>query len=230
MLIAKETALHALWECSVAQGVWAESIRKLQKGVGGQSDVLQLAEELLNKLTQGEFELFLVQVWLLWNQRNSITHGGGAQEPTPLVRRAVEFLEEFKEAQQHLVVHSTVMRSATWTAPLENCFKLNFDAAIFKDINASGFGVVIRNEMGEVMAALARKGPLVHDSEEAEVLACRKALEFVVDTGFVELILEGDNVTVMQTLEASRSTLSCLGHLAVWRFPMSQIGFTCHIC
>ena len=110
------------------------------------------------------------------------------------MRRAGELLEEFMEAQQRLAVHSTVMRSATWTAPPENCFKLNFNAAIFKDINASGFGVVIRNELGEVMVALAAKGPPVHDSEEAEVLACWKALEIEVDSGFAELILEGEQL------------------------------------
>ena len=156
---------------------------------------------------------YSVQAWLLWNQRNPVTHGGGIQEPSRLVRRAVKLLEEFEEAQQLLGVQTTVTKSATWTTPPENCYKLNFDAAIFKDINASGFSVVIRNERGEVMAALAAKGPPVHDSEEAEVLACRTALEFAVDAGFAGLILEGDNVTVVRNLEALRGILSCLGHL-----------------
>lgn len=55
------------------------------------------------------------------------------------------------------------------------------------------------------MVALAAKGPPIFDSEEAEVLACQKALEFAVDSGFAELILEGDSVTVIETLEASRT-------------------------
>ena len=63
------------------------------------------------------------------------------------------------------------------------------------------------------MATLAAKGPPVHDSEEAKVLPCRKALEFIVDASFAEMVLEGDNITVMRNLEASRDTLSRLGHL-----------------
>ena len=51
-------------------------------------------------------------------------------------------------------------------------FKVNVDAAVFSEINASGFGVVVRNERAEVMASLVAKGPSVQDSEEAEVLAC----------------------------------------------------------
>ena len=43
------------------------------------------------------------------------------------------------------------------------------------------------------MAAMAAKSPEVFCSEEAELLACRKAIEFAVDTGFSELVIEGDN-------------------------------------
>ena len=60
---------------------------------------------------------------------------------------------------------------------------------------------------------MTAKGPSVSNSEEVEVLASRKALEFAVDSGFVELIMEGDNATVMQTIACSQATLSHLGHL-----------------
>lgn len=59
-----------------------------------------------------------------------------------------------------------------WSPPPRCYFKLNFYAAVFNDINASGFGVVIRNDMREVMVSLSARGPQVVDSEEAEVLAC----------------------------------------------------------
>ena len=75
--------------------------------------------------------------------------------------------------------------------------------AIFNDINSSDFGIIICNKLGEVMAAMTVKGPLVSDSEEAEVLVCRKGLEFALDSGFVELIMKGDNATIMQTIACS---------------------------
>ena len=52
---------------------------------------------------------------------------------------------------------------------------------------------MIRKEKGEVMATLATKGGAVRDSEEVEVLACRKALKFAIDVGFMDIILEGDS-------------------------------------
>ena len=71
-------------------------------------------------------------------------------------------------------------------------YKLNFDATVFNDISASGVGVVIRNVGGQVMAVMSSRGPVVSDSEEVEVLACRRALEFAIDAGFADLVVEGD--------------------------------------
>ena len=73
--IAPEIGIHALWECGVAQDAWANSFMSLQKFVGGQCDSVQLFEELLDCLSMEDFELFLVQAWLIWNQRNRSSMG-----------------------------------------------------------------------------------------------------------------------------------------------------------
>ena len=86
--------------------------------------------------------------------------------------------------------------------------KVNVDAIVFSDINALQIGVVVRNERGEVMASLAAKGPSVQDSEEVEVMACQKELQFGVDAGFTELVLEGGNNSVMMSITSIRSNRS----------------------
>ncbi|XP_075662942.1 uncharacterized protein LOC142632422 [Castanea sativa] len=166
-----ETTIHALCECGAAQDV---------------------SEDVL--------ELFLVQGWLIWHQRNRVVHGGSLQEPGRFNVRASSFLEEYKEAQSQLAVPVTIGHLQSWLPPEGMIFKLNFDAAIFMDALASGVGVIIWNEMGEVMAVLSSRGNAVMDSEEAEVLACRQAMEFAIDAGFADLIVEGDNSTVMKSI------------------------------
>ena len=135
------------------------------------------------------------------------------QDPSRLVKRAGEFLDEFKQSQAQLAVSTVNARSSNWSPPSRSNFKLNFDAAIFQDYKATGFGAVIRNNEGEVMAALSARGPPVQDSEEAEVLACKKALEFSVDVGFTDIVLEGDNSVIMAAISSSRLIHSRLGHL-----------------
>ena len=59
---------------------------------------------------------------------------------------------------------------------------------------------MVRNGNGKVMAAISAKGGAVRDSEEVEMLASCKALEFAIDAGFLEVILEGNNARVMKTV------------------------------
>ena len=50
-------------------------------------------------------------------------------------------------------------------------------------------------------------------SEEAEVLACWRALEFAVEARFIELVLKGDNNTVMESITSPQPNMSRLGHV-----------------
>ncbi|XP_075658885.1 uncharacterized protein LOC142628727 [Castanea sativa] len=97
--------------------------------------------------------------------------------------------------------------------PPSSVYKLNFDAAVFSDLDRTGVGAIIRDEHGQVMAAMTASGPPVRSSMEAELLACRRSLEFVVDAGFNKLIIEGDNVNVMQAISSTKIDCSLLGYV-----------------
>ena len=45
--------LHILWECGVAQDVWASSNIGLQKQATSQVDMVQLLEDLLDRISGG---------------------------------------------------------------------------------------------------------------------------------------------------------------------------------
>ena len=78
-----------------ARDVWVGSKGRLQKCVGGQAT---------DRLTSEELEIILVQCWIIWNQRNSVLHGGILQDPSQLVQRVANLLEEYKEAQGQLAI------------------------------------------------------------------------------------------------------------------------------
>jgi len=103
-----ESTIHVLWECAATQNVWASSVKILQKGCTGQNDLLHLLEYLLDPLSLEEVEVFLIHAWLIWNRHNSVIHGGRFIDPVTFNQRAVEYLEEYKHAQQQLHVE-TVM-------------------------------------------------------------------------------------------------------------------------
>ena len=143
-----------------------------------------------------------------------MVYGGKLKDPRWLNKRAKEFLEDFHHALGQLRIPVIRPGDNVWHPPPESAFKLNFDAVIFLELNCSRVGAMIRNERGEVMAAMSARGPQVVDtSEEAEILACRMAMEFVREAGFTELVIEGDNVNVMKSVSASGADQSRLGHI-----------------
>lgn len=82
--------------------MWASSVKILQKECTGQNDLLHLLEYLLNQLSLEEVEVFFTQAWLIWNRRNSVIHGGKFIDLGTINQRVVEYLEEYKHAQQQL--------------------------------------------------------------------------------------------------------------------------------
>ena len=87
----------------------------------------------MNRVPREELEHFLVQVWMIWNQRNAVVHGGQLKELGWLNRRAEEFLDEYRKTQVTLMVTNTPSGSCVWRAPPLEEYKMNFDAAVFFD-------------------------------------------------------------------------------------------------
>ncbi|KAL4600852.1 hypothetical protein ACB092_11G229600 [Castanea dentata] len=178
-----EIAIHAIRECRAAQDVWAGSITSPQTWSTNCLDFMHLFECLMSRLLKSELELFLVQAWIIWNQRNAVVHGGQLKEPGWLNRRVAEYLNEYKEAQENLTTTNIIAGRLVW------------------------------NTNGEVMVGMSAKGPYVHRSEEAEVMACRKAIKFPMEAGFSRLIIEGDSLNVIRALSDSAKNRSLLGHI-----------------
>ena len=101
----------------------------------------------------------------------------------------------------------------SWQPPPPLVYKLNFDVGTFSNMNCPGFGAIIHNEEGEVMAGMSVKGPFVHNSAEVEALACRKAVKFSIEASFSRLVIEGDNAMVMNAISCSADNNSLLGRI-----------------
>ena len=65
-----------------------------------------------------------------------------------------------------------------WHPPQEGMYKANFDAALFDGLGMAGLGIVVRDSMGNIIAALSQKIRSPHSVEMAEALACNHALVF----------------------------------------------------
>lgn len=57
---------------------------------------MELFQFMATKLSEEELELFLIQCWQVWHQRNLLLHGEKIQDPRQLNRKAVDYVQEYK--------------------------------------------------------------------------------------------------------------------------------------
>jgi len=98
-----------------------------------------------------------------------------------------------------------------WQPPPADLMKINFNGAVFSSVNASGIGVVIRNNLGQVIASCSQRLPPVHSSNEVDALAAAKAVSFAAEIGITKAVLEGDSLTIMKALSSDHRSLSSFG-------------------
>ena len=102
-----------------------------------------------------------------------------------------------------------------WLPPPAGHYKLNFDAAMFSDPPFTGYGAVIHNENADVMASFSVHGSKAVDSSEAELLACRRAIQFAIEMGITDVVIEGDNAMIKGSIAKMDLSGAWLGHIFV---------------
>ena len=100
-----------------------------------------------------------------------------------------------------------------WKPPERDIYKVNYDGAIFEQQGKAGLDVVIQNSNGEVMASMSLLVQLPSTVAQVEAMAARKAMEFALEIGFDEIILEGDSEIIYKDLLNIGSSLALHGHL-----------------
>ena len=121
--------------------------------------------------------------------------------------------QEYTQIVEMQVVSSSI-GGTRWSPPQSSFIKVNFDGAMFGNLNMLGIGVVRRNNKGVVMASCAEKINQAYKAYKIKALATLKALKFVHELGFQNAILEGDSLGLIQALKAKDHNLSPLGLLA----------------
>ena len=80
-------------------------------------------------------------------------------------------------------------------------WKTNFDRAIFLESDQAGIGVVVRNQAGQVMAALSERIQKPNSAEILEALATQRAVQFTLELGFKQSVFEGDSEVIINALD-----------------------------
>ncbi|XP_042962379.1 uncharacterized protein LOC122296642 [Carya illinoinensis] len=199
---AIETSGHALWSCVAAQDVWKQSCKKIQK-MSCHSDLfLDIWSLLVKNLDATELEDTAVVLKRIWSRRNELYHGKGFTHPTRLYQQAIEEVSIFRESLltdkgTRKQVGSAELR---WVKPVQNSYKLNWDAAIRAKEGRVGIGVIVRDYQGQVVGTVRAQRPLRGTPFDGEAYGLLVAAEFCRDLGLQQVCLEGDAKRVVDGL------------------------------
>ena len=75
---------------------------------------------------------------VIWGQRNVVVHGGQLQELSALNHCARDILEEYRQTQMQMLIPNPAVFVKVWCPPPSSRFKLNFDAALFANLDEIG--------------------------------------------------------------------------------------------
>jgi hypothetical protein len=154
--------------------------------------------------------------WLIWYHCNRVRMHQPTDQITRIVPRAQELITEFTNEQDRPPVISmqpTASAVIKWKPPVKGRYMVNYDGAIFRNMNDVGLGVIIRNARGEVMGSLCQRVPFPHSIEVVEASAARCAIQFAKDLGIMEIDLKGDSKTVVDALLLSGPCTTFYGHI-----------------
>jgi ribonuclease HI len=85
---------------------------------------------------------------------------------------------------------------SSWSTPLVDFIKLNFDGASKGNLGTTGYGVVFRNHLGHIL--LINVGSLGHTMNNAvELWGLIRGLQLAIEHNFTKLIVEGDSQIII---------------------------------
>ena len=199
-----EDTLHALWGCSGLNVVWNDDRWSFRS-----REVFTDFKHLCGWLMENgkPLELFAIQVWCIWHQRNQ----SRLQQPCYLTKDLKLTAQERWDEIRSVNPLPNPIRpepKPKWTAPPRNKYKINYDAAISNAENKAVIGVVVRDCNGEVMASLIQQLEQAYQPVEVEAIAACRAVEFGSEVGVDCAIVEGDSEVIVKALRNNDNGLT----------------------
>ncbi|XP_030495229.2 uncharacterized protein LOC115711029 [Cannabis sativa] len=156
---AWESVGHAMFSCKHAKAVWGlsdfhfdfQAASQMQDG-----DLLMLLSKLYTKF---DLEKILCTMWFIWFDRNNIFHNKLALNPAAIYGKSMAYLTSFQQANLASISKATSSSAAPhqpWQAPPNSRMKLNVNAASSSGCNKMGFGAIIGDTNGQVIAVLSK--------------------------------------------------------------------------
>ena len=173
-----------------------------------------------------------VLAWYIWCRQNKCHFNEQSLQLEKLFDAAESALKEF---QDKLINKAERIKPQPqhWSPPEPRIYKVKYDGAYFAKEEEVGIGVVVRNELRQVMASLAKTLVMPSMVEVLKAMAARRVMIFMEELGLRQAIFEGDSELVVKALIGDCPNRSCIGHIVkdckslmgfFQTYPFSHVG------
>lgn len=197
----EESAVHALFDCGLAQSVWdvSDIDACLPEGCDNVRDWWAVR---LPQLNEEQVNVFLTVCWSIWSARCKAVMEGDFRSPTSIWAYAMKMCGKVREMvegsrrQQRVVA---INHQVSWIAPEAGWVKINVDAGQVGEF-VSGLGAVCRDDGGVVLGCLSIQSSVVWEPRIAEAKAALEGIKMAIRGGYSPVILESDCLLLIQAL------------------------------
>lgn len=187
-----------LFECDSVGYLWVEAPFHVQPMSRGSSFVTWF-QHLRTSLEKEAFRVAMVVCWHLWWKRNQIVHGGSLGEVEDIVAWTHNFLEAYIASQFPKVGRTSPVLSL-WMAPTGSIIKINFDMGFLHPVHCQ-IAVIARDADGTCVGWRTRRLMGQPPVVVGETRAALESFIFTLERGSDDVMVEGDNSTVISALQ-----------------------------
>ncbi|XP_062014012.1 uncharacterized protein LOC133730441 [Rosa rugosa] len=188
-------------ECPGAKGAWKKSFLKGVHMTWQEHSFFDLLYHVHLSATEHELATFCYIAWWIWRNRILHRHREKSMGPGELFEVAVYWQIEYERNCFKVKDITKIVSSnrVSWKPPHEGSLKMNFNGACDVKNGLYGLGVIFRDSQGAMKGAMAvpQVGNLPPRSVEA--LALLHGLRFALHVGFLNIEVEGDALSVINS-------------------------------
>uniref|UniRef100_A0A2N9F838 RNase H type-1 domain-containing protein n=1 Tax=Fagus sylvatica TaxID=28930 RepID=A0A2N9F838_FAGSY len=179
------------------------------------------------ELSHPDLEILFTTAWEIWNARNRLLWDKQHTNVDDIWQRASGMATEFLEAGLDVSEAggmNVVEGFSCWRPPEAQNFKLNLAFCLDSGKTNVGFGVLIRDQMGFVAAAMSQQMPSCDDKVQIHALIVIKALQFAYEVGLRRLEVDLVCKDLCSILKSDSTCFAPNGNL------LDDISVSCQRC
>lgn len=209
--LESESIIHVLFECTEAKSTWVSSTFY---SIINEAHISSFAARLIwlaSKVSNSELRSIMAITWAIWFCRNKRVHEQEHLNGTMITSGFVRIIEEHgtyvkKVHSAHCSVQPLL--ATTWNCPPTGMIKLNVDAHVTGLY--AGLGVVVRDELGNLLLTATKRVDVGLEVEVAETMAARYGAQVARKFGFDSVWIENDVINVSRAVDTKMKGLSPL--------------------